>query len=185
MISHIRSRCFPCILIATALVLTAGCRGQHGRVSVQNDEGEPVVKGGVVSAFRMNDPAAQSQLVKGVYGVEGGGWRWTAGSFSVLLKTPPGAAQSGGLLTFSLLVSGDILKQVQAQTITASAGGKVLKSEKYTDAGNHTFSADVPASALTGDTVLIDFSVDKPLPPGPADRRELAVVATAVGIESK
>jgi hypothetical protein len=33
--------------------------------------------------------------------------------------------------------------------------------------------------------VSVDFSVDKYLPPSPADRRELGLIATAIGIESK
>ena len=177
-------RLFTTVAIAI-LLLTAGCRGRHGRTAVQNDEPEPTLKTGLVSSFRVNDPGAPAQLVKGFSGLESGTWRWTAGNFSVLLKTPPGSSQSGATLTLALVVSNDVLTVVRTQTLTASIGGKTLKSEKYTTAGNHTFTADVPAASLTGDTVTIDFSVDKPLPPGPADRRELAVITTAIGLESK
>ena len=45
--------------------------------------------------------------------------------------------------------------------------------------GAHTFTADIPAASLAGDTVTIDFSLDNALPPGPSDRRELGVIVTA------
>ena len=177
------------LLLLAALIpatfIAAGCRGKHGRAIVRNDEGEPAVHTATVSSLSMNYPGAPAQLVKGFYGLEAGAWRWTAGHFSVMLKTPPGAAARGGTLTFSLVVAGPVRKQVGDQTLTASIGGKTLKSEKYTTEGDHTFSADVPAASLAGDTVSVDFSVDKYLPPSPADRRELGLIATAIGIESK
>jgi hypothetical protein len=185
MIQPTRFRYLIYAQILTALLVTAGCRGQHGRTAVQNDEGPPVTTAAIASSLRVSDPGAPAQLVKGFSTLEAGSWRWTAGHFSVLLKTPPGAAEKGGTLSFALVVSDAVLKQVQSQTLTASIGGADLKSEKYTTAGSHTFSADIPASALTGENVTIDFSVDKSLPSSPADRRELAVIATAIGLESK
>jgi hypothetical protein len=139
----------------------------------------------LVSVLHVNDAGAPAQLIKGFYNVESGMWRWTAGSFSVALKTPAGAAQKGGTLTLALSVSAPVLAQVHSQTLTASIGGKTLKSEKYTDAGGHTFTADVPAASLTGDKVIVDFALDNSLPASAADQRELGVIATAVGIESK
>jgi hypothetical protein len=168
------------------LLALAGCGGHDAApapstaTSVAPKPAESVP----VSKLRMNDPGAPSQLVKGFYGVENG-WRWTAGHFSVVLKTPPGAAAHGATLTFADAVSGDVLKKVTDQTLTASIGGKTLKSETYTTGGNHTFTADVPADLLSGDTVTVDFTVDKPLAGSAADRRELGLIATSVGIESK
>lgn len=182
-----RSRFLRAILCTAVLIpaafLAAGCRGKNSAV-VQNDEGEPAAKPVIVSSVKMNDPGAPAQLTKGFYAVESGVWRWTAGNFSVLLKTPAGAAQKGATVTFSLSVSDAVLKQVHSQSLTASVGDKPLKTEKYVDAGAHTFTADVPASALSGDTVTIDFSLDNSLPPSAADRRELGVIATAVALES-
>ena len=165
-----------------ALSLNLACSGKHS-TTVQNDEGEPTASQPIVSALKMNDAAAKDQLTKGFYGLESGSWRWTSGSFSVNLKTPPGAAQKGATLTLALTVSDVILKQVHSQTLAASLGATALKSEKYVDAGAHAFTATLPASALTGDTVTIDFSLDNSIPPG-VDRRELGVIVSSVGIES-
>ena len=166
-----------------AILATTACSGRHG-TAVQNDEGEPS-KGPMLSLVKMNDPAAPAQLTKGFYGVESGAWRWTAGSFSVVLKTPAGAAQKGGALTFKLVVPDVVIKQVHTQTLTASIGGKPLTPATYSAAGNYAYAADIPATMLTGDSTTIDFTLDNSMPPSPADRRELGVIATAVDLESK
>ena len=181
---NVRFRAITVSLTLSALLLIAGC-GRKASPEVKNDEGEPAAaKASLVSSFKMGDAGTKDQLGKGFYQLESGMWRWTAGNFSVVLKTPPGAAQKGATLTMSLVASETILKQVHSQSLSASVGNKPLKTEKYLDAGGHTFSADVPAAAFTGDTVTIDFSLDNSLPPGPTDRRELGIIVSAVGIES-
>jgi hypothetical protein len=165
-----------------AIFATVQCSGKHGNI-VQNDEGETAGKAPLASTLKMADPTAKEQLTKGFYGLEANTWRWTAGNFSVTLKTPPGAAQKGATLTLSLTVLDSILKRLHSQSLTASIGTAALKSENYVDPGSHTFTADIPAALLTGDTVTIDFSLDNSLPPG-LDRRELGVIVSSVGIES-
>jgi hypothetical protein len=178
-----RHTAFFAIAVLPVLLLNAACSGKHG-TNVPNDEGEPAAKAPMASSLKMGDASVKDQLTKGFYAVESGAWRWTAGNFSVILKTPPGGAQKGATLTLALVVSDAVLKQVHSQSLTAAIGDKALKSEKYLDPGGHTFTADIPAASLTGDTVTIDFSLDNSLPPGPSDRRELGVIATAVAIES-
>ncbi len=174
---------FRRLALLSVILLAAGCSGKHG--TVQNDEGEPTaVKAPMASSIKMNDAGVKDQLAKGFYQIESGMWRWTAGNFSVVLKTPPGAAQKGATLTLALSASDGVLKEVHSQSLTASIGNKPLKTEKYLDPGGHTFTADVPAASLTGDTVTVDFSLDNALPPGPSDRRELGVIVTAVGLET-
>ena len=165
-----------------AISLNLACTGKHS-TTVQNDEGEPSAKAPLVSMLKMSDPSAKDQLAKGFYQLESNAWRWTAGNFSVTLKTPPGAAQKGATLTLALTVSDAALKQLHSQTLAASIGATALKSEKYIDPGSHTFIADIPATALTGDTVTIDFSLDNSLPPA-VDKRELGVIVSSIGIES-
>jgi len=169
--------------VALPAILLAGCSGKHSNPEVQNDEGDGG-KAPLVATLKMADPSAKAQLAKGFYQLEANAWRWTAGDFSVVLKTPPGAAQKGATLTLTLSASDAVLKQVHSQTLTAAIGATTLKSEKYVDPGAHTFTADIPAASLAGDTVTIDFSLDNSLPPSPSDQRELGVIVTTVGIES-
>jgi hypothetical protein len=171
------------VLCALAL-LASGC-GQKASQPAQQDTGEPAVANtALVSSLKMNAPTVKEQLTKGFSQLESGAWRWTAGNFSITLKTPSGAAQKGATLTLNLVASASVLKQVHSQSLTATIGAKPLKTEKYVDAGAHTFTADVPASLLTGDTVAIDFSLDNSLPPSPADRRELGIIVTAASLDS-
>jgi hypothetical protein len=60
-----------------------------------------------------------------------------------------------------------------------------LSPETYTQAGEFTYSRDVPAKLLSGDSVKVEFFLDKSLPPGAGDLRELGVVVTSAGLESK
>jgi hypothetical protein len=185
MIPQIRSRCFI-LLFAIALpaaLLVSGC-GKRGNQAVQNDEGEPAANLPMVSSLPMNAPTAKEQLTQGVYQIESGLWRWTAGNFTITLKTPPGAAQNGGTLTLNLSAAPAVLQQVHSQSLTAAIGAKTLKTEKYVDPGAHTFTADVPAELLTGDTTAFDFSLDNALPPGPTDRRELGIIITGASLDS-
>jgi len=171
------------VLALPAVLFAAGC-GQKNNTVVRNDEGQPAVKAPLVSSLKVSDPSAKEQLTKGVHSLENGMWRWTAGNFTIVLKTPPGAAQKGANLTLNFSASEAVLKDVHSQSLTAAIGTKALKTEKYLDPGLHTFTADVPAALLTGDTVTVDFSLDNSLPPGPTDRRELGVIITAASLES-
>jgi len=170
------------LLLAALALAGAGCEGKHHEVTVQNEEADTAPR--LLSTVRMNDAKADTQLLTGFYPVEGGAWRWTAGRFSVLLMTPAGAAQRGAAVTLSFTIPDIVIQKVKSLTLSASVNGMVLKSATYNAAGANDFTADVPASALTTDSVKIDFALDKVLPPG-VDKRELGIIATSVGIAGK
>ena len=127
-------------VLLPAAAFNSACRGKRA-TTVQNDEGTPQpVNLPPASSLKMSDAGAPGQIVRGVYPLEANAWRWTAGNFSILLKTPPGAAQKGATVSLTLVVSDAVLKQVKSQTLTASVGDKSVGSEKYTTAGD--FAAD-------------------------------------------
>ncbi len=159
------------------------CKGKHDRVVVQNEEPSATAPH-VLSTFRMNDAGAAPQLLSGFYPIEASAWRWTGRKFSVLLRTPPGAAQTGGTLSLGFTFPDPSAQQLKNITLSASVNGMMLKSEEYTAAGPQTFTADVPASMLAADSVKVDFALDKSIPPG-ADKRDLGIVATSVGLAAK
>ncbi len=133
----------------------------------------------------MGDPAASAQIVKGVYGVEGGSWRWTSGHFSILLRAPLAASQRGGTLMFSFTIPDVVTQKLGKLTLTVSSGGKKLNSESFATTGAQTLTADVPADLLLKDPVTFDFDLDKSIPASDVDKRELGVIATAISLESK
>lgn len=133
----------------------------------------------------MNDPGAGAQLVRGVYALEEDRWRWTSSRFTVILMPPPGAAERGARLDLMLTIPDVIVKELGSMTLSALAGEVPLAPETYTRAGEYTYTRDVPASALKGDSVSIEFATDKAIPAGKADQRELALVVTSIGLVAK
>lgn len=127
------------------------------------------------------DPKNTAQLLKGWHAVEQGSWRWTEKQFSVALK-PPAAGRPATLqLKFSLPDA--LLQRLHSITLSASVNGVALPSETYTQPGAHVYAQSVPANALAGPAVQVDFSLDKALGPDDNDRRELGVVVSSVGLE--
>lgn len=171
-------------LAVTALALAGtACTGKHNRVTVQNEEQENA-PARTASVVRMSDAKASTQLLSGFYPVENNSWRWTAGRFSALLHTPPAAAQNGAVLTLMFNASDAVLKKVGTITLRSSINGTALKPETYTAPGAYEYSVDVPAALLAGESVKVDFALDKSLPPD-VDKRELGVIATSVGLTGK
>ena len=163
-------------------VATAGCRGKHSEQEVKNEEPSGAAR--LMSQLKMEDQDASAQLIQGFYPPESGAtWRWTAGKFAVVLKVPLGAAERGGTLSLKFSFPEPVFKKLGAVTLTAVAGTKKLRTETYPAAGPYTFTADLPPELLNKDSVTVDFVLDKSLPPGPVEKRELGIIATSVGLE--
>ena len=139
----------------------------------------------LASVVHVADPRVSAQLVSGFYGIEGNAWRWTAGKFTVLLRPPRGAAQNGAMLQVKFSVPDPVIARLKTVSLSASVAGTKLPPETYTQAGEFTYSRELPAAALAGDAVKVDFALDKAIPPGAVDQRELGVVVTTVGLEPK
>jgi len=139
----------------------------------------------LVSVVQMGDPRTSTQLVSGFYPLEDNTWRWTAGKFSAELKPPAGAGENGAKLELKLNVPDVVIKTLGSITLTASAGEARLTPQRFTEPGNYVYTVDVPAEFLRSDSVTIEFSTDKAIPPGQTEKRELAVVVTSVGLVAK
>jgi len=170
----------PALVLALALA-PAGCK-RPPKVQVQ----ETVEEGPhMASSINMGDPKQESQLVSGFYGIEGNAWRWTAKQFTAVLKTPLGAAQRGGTLELGLTVPQAVIDKLKTVTLTASVDGNALSPETYSVAGPASYKRDVPASMLSGENVKVDFQLDKAVPPGGGDMRELGIVAGSLSLGPK
>lgn len=170
------------VLLAVVLVFTgAACKSGRSRVTVQNEE-QPAEKQ-LLSTIKMNDAAAAPQLLRGFYGVENNAWRWTSGKFSVLLRTPP-AAQNGATFTLGFSVPEGSISKLGKLKLTASVKGTQLASAEYSKPGAYMLTADVPASLLSGDTVTIDFELDKTMRVE-GDNRDLGLVAASISLTAK
>jgi hypothetical protein len=169
----------PRILLPLLLAaLLTACSRKSSEVPAAPPPEQPASAG---SVLEMADPQAVPQLVKGFHGVEQGRWRWTEKQFSVTLRPP--APGKPATLQLKLALPDVLIKRLQSVTLSATVNGVALPSETYTEAGAHAYTQSVPANALTGESVRVDFSLDKALAPSDSDRRELGVVVSSVGLE--
>jgi hypothetical protein len=170
-----------CLAVLAAMLVFTGCRSRH-KVKVQATEEEAP---SLASTVHMADPRVAAQLISGFYTVEDQSWRWTAGKFAVLLRPPRGATQKGATLQFKFALPEPVISKLQTVSITATVNGTKLPAQTYNAAGEFSYAQDVPPSLLGGEAVKVEFALDKALPPGAGDQRELGVVAQSVGFEPK
>jgi hypothetical protein len=137
------------------------------------------------STVNTRDPRTAGQLLDGFYGVEAAAWRWSAKRFSVKLKTPAGAAQKGATLKMVLTVPPAVIENSTSVTLSASVGSTALPPETFSSTGEFTYRRDVPANLLAGPDAIVEFELDKSFKPGGPDKRDLGLVITSVGLETR
>ena len=170
-----------CSVMLLALVLApVSCKRKKVRVGATDEETPKML-----SVLNMGDPKVEPQLVKGFHGVEAAAWRWTEKLFTVALRPPFGSAQKGAKLTVKLTVPAVTIEKLKSVALSANAGGSALPPETYTTAGDYLYVRDIPASVLTGETLRVDFQLDKAMAPSGADIRELGIIVLNIGLESK
>ncbi len=129
----------------------------------------------------MSDPQHASQLIRGFYGIEQS-WRWTQKKFSVSLVAPEGSAQKGALLHFRFAVPEPVIQNLKSVTLSAMVNGFNLKPETYEKPGEYTYARQVPAEQMRTSPVSVDFTLNRALLPSGADKRELGIVASEIGL---
>ena len=169
------------ILLLILAMAASGCKRRKHRAQAAAETGDV----GLRSTLAMNDPRAGLQLIKGFHQVEPGGWRWTAGQFSVNLKTPPKAGQNGATLVFALSVPVPVIDKFKSVTLSAKINGLTLDPQTYTKSGEYQYVREAPAYALRQDTVQVDFSLDKYFAAGVLEARELGIIAKSIGLVAK
>lgn len=166
-------------MLALLALSQADCQRQNGARATHEDDAPPMT---VVS---MGDPRGAAQLIRGFYGIENSSWRWAAKNFAVTLGRPSIDAQKGARLEMSFNFLEASLQRTGAITISAKLNGVALAPETFSMAGDFAYARDISASELPAKTALVEFNVDKALPPADGDTRELALVVTAIGLLPK
>lgn len=139
-----------------------GCTRRSDPVSAENDERAFCL----LRSRRVGD--GRLELRDGWHRLEHDAYRWTARRFSARLKVPAPGRPARLTLRFHV-------PEAMPLTISAAVGGVPLSAGKYDAAGNHVYSREVPAAALTVARVEIEFVVDRARAV-PGDERELGVV---------
>ncbi len=165
------------LLMSLVVVGSTGCKRKKKRA-----QDEPA---GLATMLQAADPRAATQLLRGFHDVESGAWRWTAKSFAVTLHPPAGASVKGATLVLKFVFPEISLQKLGPITISAKVGSEQLAPETVDSAGDKSYSREVPASALKEDAVTVEFMLDKAIPPGTQDIRELGIIMNMVGFEAK
>ena len=170
------------IVALVVCLLFSGCKRRERKVRIQQTDEESAT---LASVIHMSDPKAAPQLLKGFHDIEEGAWRWTMGKFAVALRPPRNAAIKGATLHLRFTLPEAVISRVKAVSLAAVVNGASLSPETYTKAGEFDYSRDVDGKLLPGEAVNVEFTLDKFLPAGMIEQRELGVIATSVGFEAK
>jgi hypothetical protein len=135
--------------------------------------------------IRVADPRVATRLVKGFYSTDNAYWRWTAREFSIILNPPKGAAQRGAVLVLRYAIVEGVLANLKTMDLSIAVDGVTLPRQHCDKPGQFTLRLDVPPEALRFDPVRVDFTLDKALPPTGREVRELGIIVSEVGLESK
>jgi hypothetical protein len=137
-----------------------------------------------VSLVRAGDESVAGQLLSGFFDPQVGVWRWTAPSFSAKVGVPAGAAEKGGILKFSLALPPQLVSQRPSTTVKVKVNDATA-SKTFSKVGDHELQLELAPAALAGDSIIAEFSVDKPFHPGGADTRALGVIAKSIELATK
>ena len=70
-------------------------------------------------------------------------------------------------------------------TVSAEINGTQLDPQTYSKPGDTVYSRPVPAEALKGQSVKVNFALDKAREPDNVDGRQLGVVAMVIGLQPR
>ena len=152
------------------------------------DDSDPVTSSGDERAYCLLESqfaagplmGREVQLLAGWHTAEEGGWRWTERSFSARIEVPRNAA---GLLRLSLAVPDSQIERLGSLTLNASVNGAPLPPETFSQPGPCEYARRVPPEVLRSGEITVEFVLDKALPPGDLDRRELGLVVVSLSID--
>jgi hypothetical protein len=164
------------VLLAFVAFAPVGCRRKK-KGKLKED--------GLASVINVADPADSPQLVRGFSNVEADAWRWSTSKFSVVLRPPAGSAQNGAKLELNFTLNDTLVSKLGPVTVSAKVNGTPVDPETFSQAGDFTYSHEVPASALGSDVATVEFSTDKALAPTEIDKRELALIVKKIGLVAK
>jgi hypothetical protein len=118
----------------------------------------------------LNAPEAAGQIVSGIYQLEAGAYRWTAGHAILVLKAPPVPAP--------LSVTFTIPAAAPARQISILLDGRTVATQTYRSPGTYTLQS--PPVQPSAASVNMEIQVDRTFT-APPDTRQLGIVLSAAG----
>jgi hypothetical protein len=169
------------LLVSSLALCFAACHTATPDLTGFTEEEPPRLS----SSISASDPGAAAQLLSGWEPTEGNPWRWTDPRFSAVLRPSPGSSTRGATLQFHFFLPDGEMSRLNELTLSASIQGFRLAPESYRTVGEAVYEREVPAAVLSGDSVRVDFALDKPFVPGNGDPRALGVIAKRLSLETK
>jgi len=170
------------VALGACLLLLSGCKQRERKIRVlETDEENPTL----ASMLYMGDAKTAAQLLNGFHPIEENAWRWTMGKFAVALRSPRNAAIRGATLRLKFVLPEPVRAKVQKISLSAAVSGTTLTAQSYDKAGEFEYVRDVGAGLLAGEVVNVEFTLDKFVPAGVIEGRELGVIVSSVGFEGK
>jgi hypothetical protein len=118
---------------------------------------------------RAFDAAPRTQLVDGWHVLESDSWRWTERRFSVAVV--PGNQR----VSLHVTVPENLAPPL---TLTAHAAGELLATHVLPTSGSYQCAQNVPAR----NEVLLEFELDRAVPPDSSDARERGILVREIEI---
>ncbi len=134
----------------------------------------------IETRITMDDRRFDRRLT-GFYAPEGN-FRWTGRNFSVRLNVA-GQDAAGSELIMSVYVPDVLIQKLGPITLAANCGSHALAPEKWSRPGNYTYRRALRPDWTPSGLVQVDFALDKALPPGVSDRRELGIIVREVSVQ--
>ncbi|MBI2689941.1 MAG: hypothetical protein HYX27_26860 [Acidobacteria bacterium] len=166
------------VLAVLAIAAMPGCKRRKDPVQYVEEGGSQLA-----IAINVADPRAAIQLLRGFHDVENNAWRWTGPTFAVALRPPKEVPPEGARLFLEYAVPDVFLQKVPRTTLSVMVNGKALDPEVINKAGSGRVERTVPPELLRSDVITVDFSLDKFLPAGAVDQRDLGLIVSAVGLQ--
>jgi hypothetical protein len=167
-------------ILATLLLGAYGCGRQASEPRKRTASAARAV---LLSRIGAGDPRAEVQFVSGFHRVEQNKWRWTEGKFAVQLRPPPGASEDGARLVLQFALPEVVIQKLGAIELKARVAGRSLPAARYTRPGQQVYEQQVPAGVLKGSSARVEFELDKFVPAGSLEGRELGIIAASIALE--
>lgn len=127
------------------------------------------------------ETARKAELFRGWHELEYGCWRWTEKEFAARLRVPPHRPRVSLKLRFFLPAA--VVTRLGPVRLDASVDGVPLEAETYAQEGEYVYARALPEAAAAGETVLVEFRLDRALPPDEEDPRERGLIVSSVALE--
>ena len=132
-----------------------------------------------LSHLNLGDVRSKAQLGTGWYGIEDGGWRWMSKQAEAVLRVP---AEAAPLFEMQLFFPPGFMERAGgAVTVSVMLNGRLLTRETYPQPGGYRLAKFVPRDQLIAPTARVTFELNRAMPPGASDQRELGAVVSRLG----